>query len=118
MLASLASNSVPQVLTLGILGAIILRAVFIFAGAMLVEQFAWLLALFGLLLVYAGAKALYEELCHGGEHGDERAQPVLPTHTTAEPAMRISSEVKHGIGSEHINSLESNGQSDSLTCMH
>ncbi len=48
-------------LALGILGAIVLRAVFIFAGVMLIEQFRWLLAIFGGFLVYTGVKALWEE---------------------------------------------------------
>ena len=40
----------------GILGAIVMRFIFIFAGATLINRFAWLLYIFGAYLVYAGAK--------------------------------------------------------------
>lgn len=43
-----------QVLFWGILGAIVLRFFFIFAGAALIQKFEWVLYLFGLFLVYSG----------------------------------------------------------------
>lgn len=43
-----------QVLFWGILGAIILRFIFIFAGAALIQKFEWVLYLFGGFLVYTG----------------------------------------------------------------
>lgn len=43
-----------QVLFWGILGAIILRFIFIFAGAALIQRFEWVLYIFGLFLVYTG----------------------------------------------------------------
>jgi tellurite resistance protein TerC len=43
-----------QVLFWGILGAIILRFIFIFAGAALIQRFEWILYLFGAFLVYTG----------------------------------------------------------------
>eukprot|EP01147_Barroeca_monosierra_P009538 gene9538-1768_t len=49
-----------KVLAWGIAGAIILRAVFIFTGVLLVETFSWLLAFFGLFLLYTGFRALME----------------------------------------------------------
>ena len=45
-----------EVLFWGIFGALVLRSIFIFAGAAMVEQFEWILGLFGLFLVYSGAK--------------------------------------------------------------
>jgi tellurite resistance protein TerC len=48
------------VLTWGIIGAIGLRAIFIFGGVLLVQQFAWVLSLFGVFLIYAGVKAIQE----------------------------------------------------------
>lgn len=45
-----------EVLFWGIFGALVLRSVFIFAGAAMVERFEWVLGLFGLFLVYTGAK--------------------------------------------------------------
>ena len=46
----------PKVLTWGILGALILRAVFIFAGVGLLRRFHFITYLFGALLVYSGLK--------------------------------------------------------------
>ncbi len=45
-----------HVLNWGILGAIILRFVFIFLGAAIISRFDWVLLLFGALLVYSGVK--------------------------------------------------------------
>jgi tellurite resistance protein TerC len=45
-----------QVLFWGILGAIILRFIFIFTGSALIERFEWILYLFGGFLVYTGIK--------------------------------------------------------------
>ncbi len=47
-----------KVLFLGILGAIIFRAIFIFAGSALLDQFAWLELVFGALLVFSAIKLL------------------------------------------------------------
>jgi tellurite resistance protein TerC len=45
-----------QVLFWGILGAIILRFIFIFIGAALIAKFNWVLLVFGAFLVYSGVK--------------------------------------------------------------
>jgi tellurite resistance protein TerC len=45
-----------QVLFWGILGAIILRCLFIFTGAALIQKFEWVLLVFGAFLVYTGIK--------------------------------------------------------------
>ena len=45
-----------EVLFWGVFGALILRSIFIFAGAAIVERFDWVLGLFGLFLLYTGAK--------------------------------------------------------------
>lgn len=47
-----------RVLILGIIGAIILRAIMIFIGAWLISQFHWVLYLFGLFLLITGVKML------------------------------------------------------------
>ena len=47
-----------RVLYLGILGALILRAVMIFAGVALLEAFAWMNYVFGLILFLSAAKLL------------------------------------------------------------
>ncbi|MFC3198787.1 TerC family protein [Parapedobacter deserti] len=43
-----------KVLVWGIIGAIVLRFLFIFIGAALISEFEWILYLFGLFLVYTG----------------------------------------------------------------
>lgn len=49
-------NSYARVLLIGILMAILFRALFITIGAALVERFHWILYLFGAFLVYTGIK--------------------------------------------------------------
>jgi tellurite resistance protein TerC len=48
-----------KVLFWGVLGAIILRMLFIFSGSMLIAQFHWILYLFGAFLVFSGLKILW-----------------------------------------------------------
>ena len=45
-----------EVLFWGIFGALVLRSIFIFAGAAMVERFEWILAVFGVFLIYTGIK--------------------------------------------------------------
>ncbi len=45
-----------RVLVLGVLGAIVMRTVMIFAGAWLIAQFHWILYLFGVFLLVTGIK--------------------------------------------------------------
>jgi tellurite resistance protein TerC len=47
-----------RVLLYGVLGAIVMRAVLIYVGAMLLAQFHWILYVFGLFLVLTGVKML------------------------------------------------------------
>ena len=47
-----------RVLFWGILGALFLRAVFIFLGTALISRFWWLLLVFGVFLIYTGAKII------------------------------------------------------------
>ena len=51
----------------GIIGALFLRAIFIFTGIALINRFHWLIYVFGALLIYTGIKLL-----RGGE---EKVQP-------------------------------------------
>ena len=50
-----------RVLFWGIFGALVLRAVFIFAGSALIERFTITLAIFGLVLLYTGWKLAFQE---------------------------------------------------------
>ena len=48
-----------RVLFWGILGAIIMRFIFIFAGAALINQFSWILYVFGAFLIFTGVKMFF-----------------------------------------------------------
>ena len=50
-----------KILFWGILGAIVMRAVFIFAGVALIQQFNWVMYIFGGFLVYTGVKMLFDK---------------------------------------------------------
>jgi len=50
-----------KVLFWGIIGAIIMRAVFIFAGVAIIERFNWVMYIFGAFLIYTGIKMLFEK---------------------------------------------------------
>lgn len=50
-----------KVLFWGILGALIMRGVFILLGVSLIRRFEWITYLFGALLVYSGAKLIRQE---------------------------------------------------------
>lgn len=45
-----------RVLFWGIMGAIVFRAIFILVGAIIIEQFHWVLYIFGAILIYTGIK--------------------------------------------------------------
>ena len=57
---SVRKSEYKHVLFWGILGAVVLRFIFIFAGAALISRFEWLLYLFGAYLLYAGVKMYLE----------------------------------------------------------
>ncbi|MCE5174889.1 MAG: TerC family protein [Bacteroidales bacterium] len=50
-----------SVLFWGIIGAIVFRAIFIFAGVALIQKFAWIMYIFGAFLLYTGLKMLIEK---------------------------------------------------------
>ena len=49
-----------KVLFWGIIGAIVMRAIFIFAGVALLNRFDWIMYVFGAFLLYTGAKMLLD----------------------------------------------------------
>ncbi len=59
-----------EVLFWGIFGALVLRSIFIFAGAAMVERFEWILGLFGLFLLYTGAKMFTHDEEQQGDPGN------------------------------------------------
>lgn len=48
-----------RMLEWGILGALVMRGVMIYAGAALIERFSWVMYIFGAFLVYAGVHMLF-----------------------------------------------------------
>ena len=62
-----------KVLIIGIIGAIFLRAILIFAGALLLAKFHWILYLFGAFLLLTGIKMMMA----AGKEPDLEANPAL-----------------------------------------
>jgi tellurite resistance protein TerC len=62
-----------RVLFYGVLGALVFRAIFIAGGAVLIENFAWILYLFGAFLVFTGWKMF----THRHDEMDPSRNPVL-----------------------------------------
>ncbi|HAN77333.1 MAG TPA: hypothetical protein DCQ31_05930 [Bacteroidales bacterium] len=56
-----------KVLFWGILGALVMRAIFIFAGVALISKFHWIIYIFGAFLIFTGIKMLF--------HNDEKIDP-------------------------------------------
>jgi len=64
-----------RVLFWGILGALVMRAIFIGAGAALLAKFHWMIYVFGAFLIFTGVKLLFS--------GDEKIEPEK------NPAVRL-----------------------------
>jgi len=68
-----------RLLTYGILGALVMRAVFIVVGAAALERFSWIAFGFAALLVYTGWSMLRHRHDHGAEEAlVERVQKWIP----------------------------------------
>src|SRR4030042_2507335 len=53
-----------KVLFWGILGALVMRGIFIFAGVALINRFHWIVLIFGSFLVFTGIKMLFQKEMH------------------------------------------------------
>lgn len=86
-----------RALILGILGALVLRAILIFAGALLLAKFHWILYLFGAFLLLTGIKMWRS----AGEAPDLDNNPMLRWMTTHVPFLRryVGSALWVGSGS-------------------
>jgi tellurite resistance protein TerC len=73
-----------RVLLYGILGALIMRGLFILAGIGLIKHIHWIIYLFGALLVYSGIKLFRQ----GGEQMDPGKNPVLRLFRRAAPVTQ------------------------------
>ena len=62
-----------RVLVIGIIGAILLRAILIFAGALLLSKFHWILYVFGAFLLFTGVRMAMS----AGKEPDLEANPAL-----------------------------------------
>ncbi len=66
-----------KILFWGILGAILMRALFIFAGVTLIKKFHWVVYIFGAFLVYSGSKMLWENIKKVAPKIDPEHNPVV-----------------------------------------
>jgi len=68
-----------RVLAWGILGALIMRGLMVWAGAELIERFTWIMYVFGAFLIYAGVHMMFS---NEGEAHPEKNRPVrfIGTH--------------------------------------
>ena len=62
-----------RVLMIGIIGSLVLRAIMIFVGSWLIEQFHWVLYVFGAFLVFTGIKMWWA----AGQEPDLASNPLL-----------------------------------------
>lgn len=70
-----------KVLFWGILGAVVLRCLFIFVGSALIQKFDWIIYLFGAFLAYTGVKMFFES------DNDEKIE------TEKHPVVRVVSSI-------------------------
>jgi tellurite resistance protein TerC len=77
-----------RVLFWGILSALILRAIMIFAVVALLKEFHWLIGIFGIFLLYTGAKLLFKS--DGAEEGagTQRWISLLQRFIPSTPILR------------------------------
>jgi tellurite resistance protein TerC len=57
---SVSTKNYKKVLFWGILGALVLRSIFIFAGYAVIRRFEWVLLIFGAFLVYTGIRYMFK----------------------------------------------------------
>jgi tellurite resistance protein TerC len=70
-----APKNYHRVLFWGILGAIVMRFIFIFLGAGLIEKFSWIMYVFGVFLVFTGIKMFFDK--DGEDKIDTQNHPVV-----------------------------------------
>ncbi len=63
----------PKILTWGILGAVFMRLILIFAGVGLIRAFSWIIYIFGAILIYTAVKMFLQK----DEEMDPGKNPVL-----------------------------------------
>ncbi|MDI9279340.1 TerC family protein [Pantoea sp. EABMAA-21] len=74
------ANLQRRVLVYGVLGAIVLRTIMIFAGSYLVTQFSWILYVFGAFLLFTGLKMAFAKEGDDAAVGDKPVVRWLRKH--------------------------------------
>lgn len=87
-----------RVLFWGIIGAIVMRAAFIFAGVGLIRNFHWIIYLFGALLVYSGVRLLLQR----GERVQPDKNPMLRLFRRTLPVTADYSDGKFFVRREKL----------------
>ncbi|CUU25261.1 MULTISPECIES: TerC family protein [Duffyella] len=77
---SVPANLQRRVLIYGVLGAIVLRTIMIFAGSWLVTQFSWILYIFGAFLLFTGVKMAMAHNEDASAVGDKPVVRWLRSH--------------------------------------
>ena len=77
-----------KLLLYGVLGAIVLRTIFIFIGAWFVQEFSWILYVFGAFLVYTGFKFLRGQHEEGSNIEDMAILKWLRKHMRITPQLQ------------------------------
>ena len=67
------SNLQRRLLSLGVIGALVMRAILIFAGAALIERFHWIIYLFGVFLIITGVRFFFQQ----EKEAEPRKNPVV-----------------------------------------
>lgn len=87
-----------KILFWGILGALIMRAIFIFAGVALIERFHWIIYIFGAFLVFTGIRMLV----HKEEKVDPDKNPLVRLFKKFMPVTTEMHGSKFFIKKNHI----------------
>ena len=88
-----AAFAIPQalqrkILLYGVIGAIVLRTLFIFIGAWFVQEFSWILYIFGAFLLYMGFKLLKGQDEEDSNIEDMKILKWLRKHMRITPTMQ------------------------------
>jgi len=89
-----------KVLFWGILGALIMRAIFIFGGIALIERFQWIMYIFGVFLIYSGMHIVFEKTNDNFDPTKNiiirlfrKIMPVTDTHENGRFFVRINQKI-------------------------
>lgn len=93
-----AQKNYHRVLFWGILGAIVMRFIFIFVGAALIEEFEWIMYVFGAFLVFTGIKMFLEK--------DSEEKIDTQNHPIVKFANRFFKVHNHFVGNRFFVTIE------------